>query len=1076
MSVCPFCDRNGREGARFCDWCGQSLAEVAARPGDRLVELRYDTFLFCDLVDSTRLANQLDLEDLRGVFREFRQIVRDVVRGHGGYVNQFMGDGAFVSFGYPEPREDAEETAIRAGLKMIASLRSAKPIAGIELDLRVGIASGNVVVGAVANEPSIGESLVIGSVPHLAARLMAEAPAGGVVVAAATRRQAGRFFEYRDLGRRTLKGFDAPVQAWLVLGETSIASRFEAHRLDPAADLLGRDDVVAWLMSAWQRARAGAGQVVVLAGEAGIGKSRIARAICQRACDEGAQQLELDCTSRTSHTPLHPVSSLLHRLLRIRRLDDAKTRERGLATLLEGRLGAERGRMALGYLGPLVGIEPAEGATAESAERIREHVIRTLVDLMKAIATRVPTVLLLEDMHWADPTTLFLMQKMCGEISSLPVLIVATVRSPPTASEVELTGASVLSIEPLDSVASEGVIRRTPGGETLPDHVIETIVRRAEGNPLFLEELTGAVVDQPFSDAGREGRSAAPAVVPTSLQMVIATRLDRRPHLKPIVQAASVLGREFPMPLLAELLAERRSELPEAVARLVDLGLLTAPDGTKMEHVRFKHALIHESVYQTILRSEKQRLHSRAAEVLVQHFDGTPESAPDVLAHHLAAAHRFEEAIRSLITAGGNAGRRAAYLESVGHCRAGLALIDEVNDPRPRSELKLELLTQLGVALSATSGYAAPEVEETYEQARALCEAGTEAGVLFPIVRGLGTFYFVRCRLGTAAEVSASCLRLAQESQRIDFRIEALSFRGYTCVFRGQFAEGRASLEECLDLYRIHGGHRLRYPSPQDAGIAAWSLVPIAAWVLGDAAGAQAAVDEALSHCARLGRPFDTAYVHVWIAMLRNMQRRFDEAERHSTICIEISQRHGFNTWLVAATMHACMARASRAASPESIAMLRQTLDMFIQAGAEANASFFLWGVAQGLRLTGETKLAAETVAEALNRADVTGESYFRSELLILAAHLEADTDAACAHLRRALDLAEQQGAVVLALRAALELLRRQGRSSGDPERDRRARCALDGATPYPDESNWALAALVGARLVLGPSPALKAT
>jgi class 3 adenylate cyclase len=1030
--------------------------------------VRYGTLLFADLVNSTRLANQLDPEDFRGVLSAFRRVVDDVAREHGGFINQFVGDGALVSFGYPEMREDAETSAVRAALQMVSAFQHAKGVGTFDLDLRVGIASGRAVVSAVAPDMSSSERLVIGGVAHLAARLMAEAPACGVVVSDVVRRQAGRFFEYQDLGRRTLKGFDAPVQAWLVLGGTAITSRFEAQRLEPSpTHILGRDDVMARLVSAWDQARTGAGQAVVLAGDAGIGKSRLARAICERARTEGARWVEVDCTPGADHTPLHPVIALLHRMLRTRLSDDVETRARGLATLLDRIHGAEKSRAALPILGPLVGV-PAAG-TLESPERVRETLIRTLVDLMTGMASQGPVVLLLEDVHWADPTTLLVVQQVCAAIASISLLVVATTRSSPSSGEFELAGSTVLNIDPLDPAAAAGVVRGTPGGTSLPDSVIARIVDRAEGNPLYLEELTRAVVDRPADESSKPEASGSSFEVP-ELQKGIAARLDRRPQLKPVVQAAAVLGREFPLPLLAEVLAERRPELPHAVMRLGSLGLFTVPDLAASDHVRFRHALIQESVYQTILRSERQRLHSRAADVLTQQFAGLPEAAPDAIARHLIGARRFEEAIRSLGAAAASTGRRAAYLESVGHCRAGLALLPEVADPLLRGALELELLTHLGVALSATSGYAAPEVEEVYQRARALCEEGTDPATIFPIVRGLGTFYFVRCHLTEADEVSQTCLRLARESKRTEFLIEALSFRGYTCVFRGLIVEGRAALDECLGLYRAHDGHTLQYPSPQDAGTAAWSLLPIAAWLQGDTATSESAVAEALVHADRLGRPFDLAYANVWIAMLRNMQRRYDEAEHHASICIEVSQRHGFNTWLLAATIHTCIARASRQASPETVAMLRQMHGLFIQAGAEANASFFLWGAAQGLRLTGDVPGAADAVVEGLHRTDATGERFFKSELLILGASLDSDSTRSVMRLREAFDLAEEQGAVALALRAALELLRRDGRSSGDADRDRHVQRALDGTTPYPDNRQWARTALAAARLALRPS------
>jgi hypothetical protein len=548
---------------------------------------------------------------------------------------------------------------------------------------------------------------------------------------------------------------------------------------------------------------------------------------------------------------------------------------------------------------------------------------------------------------------------------------------------------------------------------------------------LCLEELTRASLDEPLEPAQKHRfRDAAPNV-PDWLRLVIAERLDRGPDLKPFIQTASVLGREFSVRLLAELLPTQRAELPDAIARLVDLGLLIPQHDADVDRVRFKHALIHEAVHETLIRSDRQRLHSRAAESLVQHFDGRPESSPDVLAHHLVEAGRFGDAVRALTRASGQTAHRAAYVECVGHCRAALALLPQVGAD-VRQQLELELLQHLGVALSATRGYAAPEVRQTYEQARSLCAEGTEPQVVFPIVRGLGTFYFVSGQMGDAAEIASRCEALATESGRSDYLIEALSFRGYTSVYRGELADGRAALRRCVEVYRAQAGHELAYPSPQDAGTAAWSLLPIAEWLVGGSSDAEAAVREALAHSERLGRPFDTAYVHVWVAMLRNMQQQFAAAEEHARICIEISERHGFNTWLLAARMHACIARAGQEASPISVATLRRVLDAFAEAGAEANAPFFLWGVAQGLRVMGDTASASEAVADGLRRAESTGESYFVPELLLLSAQLDSDEDRAVAALRRGFEIARQQGAVPFGLRIGSELARRNAPVSGD--------------------------------------------
>ena len=1064
--LCSSCQRQNRDGARFCDGCGTALgaADTSQAQVQRSVELRHGTFMFCDLVQSTRLANRLDLDNLRLVFRAFREAVADVTRRHGGFLTRFVGDGAFMSFGYPEAREDAAESAVLAGLDLVKALRAATPVAGVSLDVRVGIASGTVVMGDLIDESAVHEEAVVGSVPHLAARLVAEAPAGGVLVADSTRKVAGRFFDYRDLGLLSLKGFDEGVRAWLVLGESAIASRFEARReAEALVEPIGRDEPLQRLAASWQGALQGRGAAVLVAGEAGIGKSRLARAARARAVSDGAAALDIDCTPRTSNTPLYPVSVLLRRIAGIDAHQSAALAAQCARDSVTRLLGATRVEEAMQYLAPVYGVPGAAAGPAESPDRVRERTIGILVEMVQALAARQPLFILCEDVHWADPTTLLLIEQAARDTAALKVLMVVSTRPAPDVPALSLNGADRIELAPLDDAASAAVIRRIARDEPIVAGVVDRIIRRGEGNPLFLEELTRNIVE---SGSHLDAGAATSADVPLSLQALVQARLDRWAAIKPVVQAASVLGREFSLALLDTLLQER-TDLAEAVARLVDHELLVPSADRATSRFRFRHALIHDAVYRTMLRSDRERLHSRTAEILVQHFDGHPESAPDVLAHHLAASHRYAEAVACLTEASAATAARAAYLESIGHARAGLALIEQIEDARARRPWQRQLLTQLGVALAATSGYAQPEVEQTYRQARALCHDDDDPAALFSIVRGLGTFYFVRADLASADEVSTQCIRLADQARRPDLMIEALSFRGYTNVYLGRLAEGRAALQQCVSLYREHHGERFQYPSAQDAGTAAWSLLGMAAWLQGDTQECERAVGEAIAHAERLDRPFDRAYVHVWIAMLRNMQRRFGEAARHASACTEICTLHGFNTWLVAATMHGCIAAAACAPSPDSVALLRQAHGAFTAAGAEANAPFFLWGAALGLRLTGQLDDARATVAEARRRAAATGEVYLTSELLMLEAELEGDPQRARALLLEAVALADAQGAVVLSLRAALALLGPEAPQDVVDESLRVARQALDGAADYPPAADWALSALTQARRAL---------
>ena len=1053
---CPECDQVNRAGANYCDHCGIRLAgETASGEGRvRTVGLRHGTFIFCDLVQSTRLAARLDLDDLRIVYKSFQRAVAAVSRRHGGHLIRFVGDGAFITFGYPEAREDAAESAVRAGLDLVSSLGKLDVVQDVRLELRVGVASGTVVMGDNIDEAAVHEDSVYGTVPALAVRLLAVAPPGGVVIADETRRLAGRFFDYRDMGVTSLKDFDR-VRAWLVIGESSIVSRFDA-RYGAQRDtvIVGRDVLLNDLLSRVDRCLLGSGATVVLQGEAGLGKSRLARAMRDRAAKAGAAMYELDCSPSASNTPLYPVSVLLRRLAGIdepRGAVDASARLRALAVTT---FGAARCDEVLPYMRIVIGESSDLPPPAESPERVLDKTMGILSELLLAPAAQQPLFVQCEDMHWADATTARLISVVSAALVGQPVTLVITTRTDALELALPLEHKELFELGGLDDAAALQLVKSVAGEISLDPSITHKILARCEGNPLFLEEMARSVAesdtpDQMPTPAGERGDD-----IPMSLEALIQARVDRWPALKPVVQAASVLGRKFSLPLLKELLRDH-SDVPDAVARLVDRGLLVRGAESELSGFRFKHALIQDAVYQTLLRSDRQRLHSRASEVLVQHFDGLPEAAPDALALHLVGAHRFQEAIRCLTVAAGMAAARGAYAESIGHGRAGLELAVHIDDVREHRALSLRLLILLGVSLAATQGYAQPEVQEAYEQARALCMDVDDPEALFPIVRGLGTYYFVRGDLLQADDISRQCLELAEKAQRPDYLIEALSFSGYPALYRGRLAEARAAAQRCVDTYREHHGETYAYPSAQDAATAAWSLLSTATWLQGDPQASEQAVTELLAHVQRLNRPFDSAYAHVWIASLRNLQRRFDEAAFHAAIGIDLAKRFGYSTWLAAAAMQGSMATAVPTGAREALAVLQGTHAAFMMAGAETSASFYLWGQSRALAMAGDVDASRTALARAMAHADKAGEVYMNAELMLAAGAASGDSMVAARHMRAALELADRQGAVVIALRAASMLLLQNEADSPDAEQAKAALAILEGQQPCPINAQW---------------------
>lgn len=1071
MSIaCRHCQRANRDDATFCDGCGRRIATGTSYDAYGAVELRYGTFLFCDLVHSTALASRIDGEDLRRVFQWFRGQVDIVARQHEGHLIRFVGDGAFLSFGLPQASEDSPESAVRAGLGLVRAISSTEPIPGVRLALRVGIASGTVVFGDVIEEAAIKEDSIVGSVAHLAARLAAAASPNEVVIADPTRRAIGHFFECRDLGRLVLKGFEGGERGWQVIAETQIVSKFEAHHAhDTTQDLINCVEVMSKLNEAWAESLAGHGRAVILKGESGIGKSKVARTLRAQALLSCATVVEIDCTSRTRNTPLYPFSVLVQQLAEIRSNDTDTDRLRKAMAVLQRLDGPEASISPLHYLGPLFGIAEGEAdVSGDSAERVREITVGLLVELLASLMQGAPLFMLCEDMHWADASSLLVVQRLCIRISLLPVLLVATLRPGPDSASIELENSEQIVLGALDDQCATAMIHLLTPADGLAPQIVERIIERAEGVPLFIEELCRSELDAVNNQPTRQSASQARATaVPQILQAIIEARLDRWRDIKSIIQAASVIGRDFPLRLLSELIPERSVHLPDAMARLVDAGLLTAGIDTRTAQMRFRHALIHEAVYETLLLEDRKRLHDRVAQLLVQHFDGLPESAPDLIAQHLIAAQRFEEAIVCLTAAGSQASHRAAYLESASHSRNGLALLEKLSDPRKRTEHELELLTQLGVAISATKGYTAPEVEATYRRARELVHDDPDPEKSFPGVRGLATYYFVRNEQAVSGELATLGLEMAKASGRIDFVIEALTVRGYTDMYAGRIEAAQAALQECATLYRLHGGETLHYLSVQDAGSAAWAILGMVCWLRGDSAGAEASIKLAIDHVNRLDRPFDIAYANCFIAQQLNVQRRHADAMVHATVSVELAKKHGFGTWLVCGLMQQAVAASSMAPSAEAVTGLRGAMAAYMGAGAQAAIPFFFWGLARGLTGLGDQEGARTALTEGLTRARETGELYLMPELLILASDLEPSDQAAHLLLKQAQLTALQQGAIILALRAVLTSLRRRGVATDDPQRDLEAWAAIEAQAPYPTDPGWARAALAGATQAL---------
>lgn len=1035
-------------------------------------EVRHATVLKCDIVQSTRLKRGLDLDGQLAFKRGLEASITEVAARHAGHIEQFEGDGALVYFGYPEAREDAPECAVRMGLEVVEAIAAATFVPGVRLEIRVGIASGPV---AVIKEPGVEKSERVAGLPiDLAERLRALADPNSVVTCDHTRRMAARYFEYDDLGIRSAKGFEEGVRAWRVVRKSSVVSRFDAQRYDESrGEIIGRRDVLAQLGEAWSAARRGQGRAVCLVGEAGIGKSRLARAALDLAGPpDGATVLTIDCMPSTGNTPLFPIGVLLRRCAGIAGgASESEKRER--ATDLLGRfLAAGDVPDALSYLAPLLGLEASAIPADQTPGQVRDQTIALVVRMLRALAAQGPSVLLCEDLHWADDTTASIVERLADEIGDLAVLMIITAR-PEADTLPDPAKVTPVTLPPLDEATSGDLVRSVARGAALSDDLVRRIVDRCEGVPLLLEEVTRSSVEGAASVA-ITGEAAG--AVPTPLQLVVESRLGRLPGLELIVQAASVLGREFSVPVLEQMVpAEQSAKVGEALRLCMRHGLFARASGAA-DRAQFRHAMICEAVHDTLLGRDRKRLHSQAVDVLRRGYLGTPDATPDVLAEHLRLAERWVECIETHLAASGDTAIRGAYVETEGHCEAALKLVDKVASAEQRRELQFRLQVQLGVAWTGKYGYASPQVERAYRSALTVCGEGAEAEKLYPIMRGLATLNLVRGKLATAHNLSEQALALAERSNRPEFRIDAMSVRCYTALYHGRLADCQAWIERCLGLYREARGEGLTYPVPQDAATAALALLPTVAWLRGDPRAAEEAIREGLAHVERLNRDFDRALLHSWIAGTRYTQRRYDEALEHAGRAVAISQavavaqQPRYRDWWATGLLMGLLATAARDASPECVGQAAEMCKAFAHEGVGLNASYYLWGLAQGYARMGDRQTAQHMVAEAFRRAEASEESRMNAELLILEATLESDTASARRLLVRALRIADEEGAIATALRAAAALVLRAPGAAADLEAARMAQDVLDGRSPCPARDGWMREQL--ARLRRGIDPA----
>ncbi len=990
-------------------------------------ERRQVTVMFSDLVGSTALSARMDPEDLREVISAYQKCAAGTVRRFGGFVAKYMGDGVLVYFGYPQAHEDDAERAVRAGLELIAAVAGLKTRA--PLQTRVGIATGLVVVGDLIGSGEAQESGIVGETPNLAARLQGIAEPNVVVIAEATRKLLGNLFELEDLGAKNLKGIAGPVHAWAALRASSVESRFEALHTTGLTPLVGREEELELLLRRWSRAKTGEGQVVLLSGEAGIGKSRLIAALSERLATEPHTRLRYFCSPQHADSALYPIISQMERAAGFAHGDTVQTKLYKLDTLLAQSYTPPQDRALFAELLSL----PNDGRYPKidlPPQQRRQRTLEALTTQVTALAEQSPVLMIFEDVHWIDPTSLEALGRGIDRIKGAGVLLITTYRpefEPPWIGRPHVTALTLNRLVQRDiDTMIDGVV----GNKLLLASIRQDIIDRTDGIPLFVEEMTKAVLEAQGAGAAERAVSVVPSpalAVPASLHASLMARLDRLGNAKEMAQIGAAIGREFSHTLLAAVARKPEVELSAALERLIGAGLLSRQGVPPHATYLFKHALVQDAAYGTLLREPRRALHARIAEILESQFAEIAENQPELLARHCTEAGLIEKAAVLWGKAGQQSLERSAMLEAVAQVHKGLDLLSSLPEGQSRQRLELDLRVTLGSALVATRGYAAPEVDETTNRARQLCEQLNWPPQFVAVLYGQFALRIAqRNDLALALEVAEEMRRYGEARNDEAIQLLGRHMRGMTHVWRGDFVAGRNDHEQ--RLARDARAHRQFFATlvAEDPYVAILTNLSCGLSYLGYLGEARARDKEALSEADQLGLPFTHTYA-LGLFFCNWTAQAVDQTLQRAEKVIALSTEHGFPMFQLLAMMVRSWCLAVLGQPEEGIAQLQQGVSVWRSSGAEVGVPFMLTLLADAYGMAGQPEEGLKQLTEAERSMEIRNERVYETELHRIRGKLlisVRDFAGAEESFREAIAVAQRQSAKLFELRAAMSMTR----------------------------------------------------
>ena len=1026
----------------IADLEGTSAAAIAAptvapRAADS-AERRQVTVMFSDLVGSTALSARMDPEDLRELISVYHKCVAEAVRRFGGFVAQYLGDGVLVYFGYPEAHEDDAERAVRAGLELIEAMIALKTTASLQT--RIGIATGLVVVGdLMTGSGEAHERGIVGETPNLAARLQGIAEPNMVVIAEATRRLLGNLFELKDLGARELKGVAEPVRAWAALRARTIESRFEALHSSELTALVGREEETELLLRRWSRAKGGEGQVVLISGEAGIGKSRLTAALLESLAPESHTRLRYFCSPQHTDSAFSSIIGQMERAAGLLHDDTPQQKLDKLDALLaRSSTSIQDAALIAEMLSvPNDGRYPALELTPQQR---RQKTLEALTAQLDTLSRQKPVLMIFEDAHWADPTSLEAFGRVVDRIRTLKVLLLVTFRPEFDAPWVGRPYVTALIINRLAEHEASAMIDRVIGDSQISEGIRQDIIERTDGIPLFVEEMTKAVLEAGSETAAARTVVAVPSptlAVPASLYASLMARLDRLGgRAKELAQIAAVIGREFPYALLASVVPQQEAELRSALDRLIAAGLLFQRGVPPHATYLFKHALVQDAAYGTLLREQRRTLHARIAETIESEFVESAESRPELLARHWSEAGVIEKAADLWGKAGQRSLARSALVEAAEQLTRALDQFATLpSTPVLRGE-QIKLQVALVNALMHVKGYAAPEPKAAVEQARQFIERAEALGetpedplLLFSVLYGVWAANYVAFNGEVTRELASQFLALAEKRRETAPRMIGHRLMGTSLMLTGEIAKSRAQYNQAFALYDPAKHRPLATRFGQDVGVSIFVYRAWVQWLLGYPESALADADHALQDAREAGHAGTLMYAQFHTSVTNILCAKYVAANLQSVEVVRLADAKGAALWKALGTMQKACVLALSGNAAEAIPMFTSGITTYRSTGSRVYLPFFLLHLSGAHAEAGQFDDAWRCIGEAMAVAETTNERWCEAEINRLTGEIalklaRRGSSQVESYFERALAVAREQQAKSWELRAAMSMAR----------------------------------------------------